>query len=273
MEQPLVVQDSDTRTAQSILSNLCRHPTTLTQAYLNLHNAFGEQVDPILGIFNSNSIPLAPVEPVPNPPGSILAYGVFLQLSRFNNSCSPNASITWDERKSQITVHALQPIPAGSEITVCYGQPLFATRSERRDYLQRTMGFRCTCSCCSLSDEASRASDARRTELWRLFKAVPFLGHDAAAGIRAVSRALMDNLPFFPFGLLFGRASGQASPSPVSLSLSLSHRHLTDGSHSYLCGAEGYSGTSNPPDRGPISISGFIRLRSISVLYVIEGCR
>ncbi|CAG8723972.1 9778_t:CDS:1, partial [Acaulospora colombiana] len=84
-----------------------------------------------------------------------------------------------------MTVHAIQPIQPGDEITICYGQPLFAVRSERRDYLQRNMGFTCTCECCSLSGEASQASDMRRTELWRLFKAVPFLGHDAPAGIRA----------------------------------------------------------------------------------------
>lgn len=185
VEQPLVVQD-DVRSAQSILSNLCRHPTSLTQTYLNLYNAFTDQMDPIVGIFNSNCIPLAPVDPIPHQPGSILEYGVFLQLSRFNNSCSPNASMNWDERRSHITVHAIQPIPTGTEITICYGQPLFAVRGERREYLHRTMGFWCTCSCCSLPSDASQASDARRTELWRLFKAVPFLGHDAPAGIRAV---------------------------------------------------------------------------------------
>ncbi|KAG8780996.1 hypothetical protein FRC15_009113 [Serendipita sp. 397] len=189
VEAPLVIQD-DMRSAQSILSSLCVQPTTLTQAYLNLHNAFGDGMEPLLGIFNSNCIPLAPVEPVPTVPDSILEHGVFLQLARFNNSCNPNTSLTWDERRSRITVHAIQPISAGAEITISYGQPMFAVKSDRRDYLQRTMGFLCTCSCCSLTGEASSVSDARRTELWRLFKAVPFLGHDGSAGLRAATQAL-----------------------------------------------------------------------------------
>ncbi|KAG8794921.1 hypothetical protein FRC16_010295 [Serendipita sp. 398] len=180
VEAPLVIQD-DMRSAQSILSSLCVQPTTLTQAYLNLHNAFGDGMEPLLGIFNSNCIPLAPVEPVPTVPDSILEHGVFLQLARFNNSCNPNTSLTWDERRSRITVHAIQPISAGAEITISYGQPMFAVKSDRRDYLQRTMGFLW---------EASSVSDARRTELWRLFKAVPFLGHDGSAGLRAATQAL-----------------------------------------------------------------------------------
>lgn len=197
-EEPLVIQE-DVRNSQSILSNLCAHPTAFTQAYLNLHNAFVESLpeDPILAIFNSNCLPLAPVEPVSrslsDENGRILAHGVFLQLSRFNNSCTPNASITWDERRGRMTVHALEPIRAGDELTICYGQPLFAVRNERREYLRHLRNFTCTCACCEREDgdeEARKASDARRTELCRLFKAVPFLGHDAPAGIRAATQAI-----------------------------------------------------------------------------------
>ncbi|CAG7854731.1 SubName: Full=Uncharacterized protein {ECO:0000313/EMBL:CCA66367.1} [Serendipita indica DSM 11827] len=200
-EEPLVIQE-DVRNSQSILSNLCAHPTAFTQAYLNLHNAFVESLpeDPILAIFNSNCLPLAPVEPVSrslsDENGRILAHGVFLQLSRFNNSCTPNASITWDERRGRMTVHALEPIRAGDELTICYGQPLFAVRNERREYLRHLRNFTCTCACCEREDgdeEARKASDARRTELCRLFKAVPFLGHDAPAGIRARTPPLLDD--------------------------------------------------------------------------------
>lgn len=196
-EEPLVIQE-DVRNSQSILSDLCAHPTALTQAYLNLHNAFVDTLpdDPILAIFNSNCLPLAPVEPVSralaDENGRILAHGVFLQLSYFNTSCTPNASITWDERRGRMTVHALEAICAGDELNISYGQPLFAVRNERREYLRRIRNFTCTCACCERGDgdeEARRASDARRAELCRLFKAVPFLGHDGPAGIRAV-RAL-----------------------------------------------------------------------------------
>jgi hypothetical protein len=199
-EQPLVIQQVDQiRSAHSIFASLCVHPTALQEAYLSLPNAFSNNntsdatsVDALVGIFNSNCLPLAPVTPCPLPSShpsasSEQAYGVFLTLSKFNTSCRPNASLSWDESRHVMAVYGIEPIPLGEEITVCYGQPLFAMCTERRDYLRRVKGFWCVCRCCALQGEEERASDRRRAELCRLFKAVPFLGHDAAAGLRAVS--------------------------------------------------------------------------------------
>lgn len=193
-EQPLVIQHEDQpRSSHSIFTALCLHPTDLQEAYLSLSNAFASnaKVDALVGIFNTNCLPLAPVTscPVPTPypsASSEQAHAVFLTLSKFNTSCRPNASFTWDESRNAMSIHAIEPILLGDEITICYGQPLFASCSERREYLMRSKGFRCVCPQCTLQGEEARASDQRRTELCRLFKAIPFLGHDAPAGLRIV---------------------------------------------------------------------------------------
>ena len=208
-EQPLVIQQEDQiRSSHSIFTALCLHPTTLQEAYLSLPNAFthndphdATNIDGLVGIFNTNCLPLAPVSPCPVPTpypsaSSEQAHGVFLTLSKFNTSCRPNASLTWDEARHIMSLHAIEPILLGDEITICYGQPLFAVCAERREYLAKAKGFWCVCRCCSSQGEEARASDRRRSELCRLFKAIPFLGHDAPAGLRVVrSHRLLRGCP------------------------------------------------------------------------------
>lgn len=202
-EQPLVIQHADQpRNSHSIFTALCIHPTVAQEAYLSLPNAFlrnndASNVDALVGIFNTNCLPLAPVTPCPVPLLSSSpstnpeqAHGVFLTLSKFNTSCHPNASLTWDQTRNVMSVHAIDTISPGDEITICYGQPLFAVCAERREYLMRLKGFWCMCRSCTLQGEESKASDRRRAELCRLFKAIPFLGHDAPAGLRVATQAL-----------------------------------------------------------------------------------
>jgi hypothetical protein len=209
VEQPLVVQQVDQiLSAHSIFVSLCVHPTDLQEAYLSLPNAFPNtngsdvaNVDTLVGIFNSNCLPLGPAAPCPLPSSystasSEQAHGVFLTLSKFNTSCRPNAALSWDEKRHVMAVYGIEPIPLGEEITICYGQPLFAMCAERREYLRRVKGFWCVCRCCALQGEEERASDRRRAELCRLFRAVPFLGHDASAGLRAVSSYLSSTHPW-----------------------------------------------------------------------------
>jgi hypothetical protein len=81
-----------------------------------------------------------------------------------------------------MSLHALRPIATNEEITISYGQPLFATRAERRSYLKRTRGFDCTCGACRSTDPSS---DARREELKRLFTGIPFVP-DPATGVKMV---------------------------------------------------------------------------------------
>ena len=90
-----------------------------------------------------------------------------------------------------MSLYALRPIATNEEITISYGQPLFATRAERRSYLKRTRGFDCTCPACRSSD---LSSDARREQLKRLFTSIPFVP-EPATGVKMVRYFLYTRYP------------------------------------------------------------------------------
>ena len=43
---------------------------------------------------------------------------VFVDISRFNHSCVPNAHVAWNTRLGMQTIHAVTEIPAEEEIVV-----------------------------------------------------------------------------------------------------------------------------------------------------------
>lgn len=107
--------------------NLCDQ-----EKYLNLHNRFNnitdfdensqltlnelmdennqndeiiEKATEIYGIYKTNTFP----------------GGVFLQISRFNHSCAPNAEIVWRTEESKASeIRAVSKIKLGDEITINY---------------------------------------------------------------------------------------------------------------------------------------------------------
>ncbi|PNP48780.1 hypothetical protein TGAMA5MH_00234 [Trichoderma gamsii] len=91
------------------------------------------------------------------------AFGMFVLLSRFNHSCSPNSMIPTSVSESgreTLAILAKRDISAGEEITFNY-LPGFELKSqhERHQLLQ----FTCKCEACHASSSAQRASDMRRT--------------------------------------------------------------------------------------------------------------
>ena len=181
--EPLVIQPENA-SEQSILAALCHLPPARSQAFFTLSTSLDRKT-PIRDIFQTNALPLGPCVPVcPSEPD--MAYGVFTTLSRLNNSCTPNAAATWNDVTQRMSLHALRPIATNEEITISYGQPLFATRAERRSYLKRTRGFDCFCGACRSTDPSS---DARREELKRLFTSIPFVP-DPATGVKMVRISL-----------------------------------------------------------------------------------
>jgi len=183
---PLVIQPEDA-SEQSILAALCHLPPARSQAFFTLSTSLDRKT-PIRDIFQTNALPLGPCVPVSSSEPDI-AYGVFTTLSRLNNSCTPNAAATWNDVTQRMSLHALRPIATNEEITITYGQPLFATRAERRSYLKRTRGFDCICGACRSTDPSS---DARREELKRLFTSIPFVP-DPATGVKMVRIPLHTN--------------------------------------------------------------------------------
>ncbi|KIM81175.1 hypothetical protein PILCRDRAFT_503834 [Piloderma croceum F 1598] len=90
--------------------------------------------------------------------------GTFLDLSRCNHSCGPNATHTWDPDTFSTTLHATCNIKEGDEITIEYTK-LTESRQTRRGRLFDMYLFHCECEYCNLPDDEARASDEARSEL------------------------------------------------------------------------------------------------------------
>ena len=76
-------------------------------------------------------------------------HGIFIEASRFNHSCVPNAYFSWNSNSQRLTVHAIEDIPEGGEIFVNYrAKDYDKTRDKRQEALSATYNFVCTCSAC-----------------------------------------------------------------------------------------------------------------------------
>ena len=136
-------------------------PTHL-DGYLSLHNSHDTCETcscfpiPLLGIFATNAIATTDGN-----------AGVSLGAARFNHSCSPNASYSFNSNTGEIRIYALGTIPRGEEIFVSY-ICLDQIRRSRQDNLRPGYHFTCACSVCSLPEAESKQSDARRLRLKEL---------------------------------------------------------------------------------------------------------
>ncbi|KAL7927484.1 hypothetical protein ACQKWADRAFT_276861 [Trichoderma austrokoningii] len=118
------------------------------RAFLNLHNAYGTDDDPLRGIAQSNMLPLG---------HDTLDYGLFLTAARINHSCRPNAHKSWNDNIGRLTVHAVCDIEAGEEITISYLQTV-QPYVERKALLEH-FRFECGCKLCSAPPQQCLKSD------------------------------------------------------------------------------------------------------------------
>lgn len=92
---------------------------------------------------------------------------LFSFLSSPSLSCGPNAFYRWDPASLSITLEAVRPIPAGSEITIPYIDCL-QPRVDRRKQLKSLYHFDCYCQHCDVHWSEPNAvvqSDMNRREL------------------------------------------------------------------------------------------------------------
>jgi hypothetical protein len=116
-------------------------------------------VPTIVGIFNTNALPLGKGSPF---------AGVFPNIARFNHDCSPNAHYSYDDEKACATLYAVKEIDEGEEIVISYINPL-QSRADRLQYLEEHFGFICRCKRCAETDtESAEISDNRREEIAEL---------------------------------------------------------------------------------------------------------
>ncbi|KAF7290377.1 SET domain-containing protein [Mycena chlorophos] len=133
-----------------------------------------EECDVLLGIIRTNALPVT--LPVPTDvlhPELPTHRALFLDTSRCNHSCAPNARWHWDPATLSLSLIAVRPIGLGDEITISYlpGTHLLLPRQTRQSLLLSAYNFSCCCAACIRMDEAE--SDAARFELGRVTWNVP----------------------------------------------------------------------------------------------------
>jgi SET domain-containing protein len=127
------------------------------KAFLALHNSF-EDEGPGLGRVRTNALPL----------GSDVVMGaIFLESSRINHSCDPNAQNTWNDNIQKLTIHAIRDIAKAAEITIFYLPERRNHEDRQRDLLTK-FRFTCFCNLCSLPHKQRKASDERWDEIQSL---------------------------------------------------------------------------------------------------------
>ncbi|KAJ7759648.1 hypothetical protein B0H16DRAFT_1313336 [Mycena metata] len=139
-------------------------PETVAR-FMSLANCKPEsECDMVEGIVRTNAIAIT--LDVPDVPHPELAThrGIFLNISRCNHSCGPNAKWQWDPVTFALSLVALRPIRAGQEITVAYIAPTYS-RAERRTQLKSMYNFSCRCEFCARPEAVTYRSDAARSEL------------------------------------------------------------------------------------------------------------
>lgn len=93
---------------------------------------------------------------------SYLCGGIFPLTARFNHACDANAACRWEPQLGRRTVHAVQSISAGDEITISYGfDSTFLPYADRQRRLLADFGFRCACTKCALPEAERKQSDER----------------------------------------------------------------------------------------------------------------
>jgi hypothetical protein len=80
------------------------------------------------------------------------AGGIFLQCSRFNHSCNPNALYRYNNELGMMEILSTKDIQPNEEICVCYIllEYLLLPVHERKQYIWNELGFNCQCEKCTL---------------------------------------------------------------------------------------------------------------------------
>jgi hypothetical protein len=112
---------------------------------------------------------------------------VFPHAARFNHSCNPNACFTWNAAIGKETIHVMNSIAAGEEITLSYCDMIHD--KSLRSYELKHYGFVCDCPACSDDEENETSfgyqSAERRFRLQELERETRFLrGANLGEGAR-----------------------------------------------------------------------------------------
>jgi SET domain len=126
--------------------------------FVSLHNSYSDTDGQLLGRVRTNGLPLG----IDGPAG-----GLFLEASRINHSCDPNAHASWNDNLEELTIHATKDIAKGDEVAIYYLSHR-ANRTARHKALQEGMRISCACRLCSLPIAERKKSDERLNAIQRL---------------------------------------------------------------------------------------------------------
>ncbi|KAJ7058487.1 hypothetical protein C8F01DRAFT_990819 [Mycena amicta] len=133
-----------------------------------------QECDVLVGIVRTNALPVSLSVPMDVPHPELPTHrALFVDTSRCNHSCSPNARWHWDPATFSLTLVSVRPIGFGEEITISYlpGIQLLLPRTARQSLLQSAYNFSCCCSACVHFKEVD--SDTARFELGRVAWDIP----------------------------------------------------------------------------------------------------
>lgn len=97
--------------------------------------------------------------------------GIFLKASRVNHSCCPNDFPSWNLKLRRLTLHAVDDIPRGEEITVSYYTPFYPLE-DRQNWLREHYGFQCDCPACHLETASGQRGEQRHQKMKKLYQAI-----------------------------------------------------------------------------------------------------
>ncbi|KAL5119642.1 hypothetical protein ACEQ8H_002488 [Pleosporales sp. CAS-2024a] len=80
---------------------------------------------------------------------------VFPHAARFNHACNPNATFSWNPAIGQETIHAMQDIDQGDEITLSYCD--MSHERQLRGWELKHYGFVCNCKSCEIDADGDTA--------------------------------------------------------------------------------------------------------------------
>nr|GAT44626.1 predicted protein [Mycena chlorophos] len=178
-QNTMVLPPSYQMTTAEVYRELFRRvPDKTFQALMSLCNSQPPEsgFEPEEAILRTNAIGITLPSPESHGSAAMGHNAVFLQASRFNHSCAPNASHRFDPKSFTLTVHTLRPINKGEEICISYIDLIaHPTRAARLSMLEKLHHFHCTCAVCMLPAAVITASDARRE---RISEATPEKIHE-----------------------------------------------------------------------------------------------
>ncbi|TRM61145.1 hypothetical protein BD626DRAFT_406364 [Schizophyllum amplum] len=147
----------------------------LNLSYIGLPDTFDPAADPqrhALAIFQTNAVSAGDM------------VGIFPRMARLNHGCASafNSVYSWREREGALVVHALKPIPEGSELLTTY----FDTKRPRDDRRRVLYWHSCTCSVCSLPEAKSRAVDRQLSDMTNEYGRLATWAEGQITGLEAI---------------------------------------------------------------------------------------